>query len=181
MGFNNSGAKHISKKIKDQKRKIPIGINIGKSRVVDPENTEAVLQDYLDSMNELQEFGDYIAINVSSPNTPNLRAWEKPEQLKILLKTLKKECLKPLFVKISPDLEKKDLDEIVQLSSDIGINGIIATNTTKSRDNAPEWTKNAEGGISGRLLSAKSLAITKHIGKIKPKDLALISVGGICS
>ena len=181
MGFNNDGAQVIANRLAKLKTKTPIGINLGKSKIVDPNDQEAVIADYLSSLRLLQDHGDYITINVSSPNTPNLREWEKPEKLSQLLKPIKAECKKPLFVKISADQPISALDQIIELSLDIKLAGIIATNTTISRDKAPRWTHNEAGGISGALVKEKSREITAYLGKHKPKELALISVGGIDS
>lgn len=185
MGFNNAGASAIAKVLaklrNEQSFQIPLGINIGKSRLIDTKDTEAVIQDYLGSLNALQNYADYIAINVSSPNTPGLREWQSPEQLKELLAPIKRESHKPVFLKISPDLQRDSLDQILEVAATLNIEGIIATNTTISRQGAPNWAQGEAGGVSGELLKHQSLKITEWIMQSKPKDMALISVGGISS
>jgi dihydroorotate dehydrogenase len=183
LGFNNPGAKEVAQrlsKLRDsQKLFIPLGINIGKSKIVDPHETELVIEDYLACLSLLEQYGDYITINVSSPNTPGLREWQSPKQLSELLAPIRKATLKPVFLKISPDLSEEALDQIIEVASSLQINGLIATNTTISREGSPSWAQNEAGGVSGQLLKQKSLAITKAILSKKPKSLHLISVGGI--
>ncbi|HEY9886291.1 MAG TPA: quinone-dependent dihydroorotate dehydrogenase, partial [Vampirovibrionales bacterium] len=118
-------------------------------------------------------------INVSSPNTPGLREWQNASQLKTLLEPIKQECIKPVFVKISPDITIKELGSILQVINDLKIDGVIATNTTISREDAPPQYTQEAGGISGELVKAKSLEVLKWIQELKPKYLNVISVGGI--
>lgn len=185
MGFNNAGAdqmaKHLQKVRQEAKLKIPLGINIGKSRITEPKDQEKVIEDYKNSLTKLQNYADYLAINVSSPNTPGLREWESPEQLKALLMPLSKIAQKPLFLKISPDMTIEALEQVLDLAYSLNFIGIIATNTTISREGAPNWSKAEAGGLSGALLKDKSLSFTKEIIQRKNKNLALISVGGISS
>ncbi len=185
LGFNNPGASEVAKTLNSLRRKenfgIPLGVNIGKSRVVSTKDREAVIKDYLGALNKVQIYADYLTINVSSPNTPGLREWESPQQLMELLKPLKEASEKPIFLKISPDMELESLDGVLIVASELQIDGLIATNTTVSRDNSPQWTQLERGGISGKLLKEKSLAFAKEILKRKSKELAFISVGGISS
>lgn len=185
LGFNNLGAEKVAEKLKllreNTQFKIPIGINIGKSRIIDPRNPEEVIKDYLASLELLENYADYITINVSSPNTPGLREWESPNQLKKLLEPIIQKTIKPVFLKISPDMEDENLYQVLEISENLKIKGLVATNTTTERQNTPLWANSQMGGISGELLKARSLRITKLIGKNKSKNLALISVGGISS
>ena len=181
MGFNNLGADKIKENLAKNKVSIPIGVNVGKSRAINSKDKDAVIQDYLNSISKLEEFADYITINVSSPNTPGLRDWEKPAQLSELLKPISEKAKKPLFVKISPDLENEDVEAVLALCDSLKFAGIIATNTTTERENMPSWTGREQGGISGKLLKEKSLSMAKFICERKPKSLAFISVGGIAS
>ncbi len=185
LGFNNPGAAQLAEKLKilkeNDKFRIPIGINIGKSRIVDARNSEEVIKDYLSALELLENYADYITINVSSPNTPGLREWESPKQLKTLLEPIVKKTTKPVFLKISPDMEEENLYQVLEISENLKIKGLIATNTTIERRNTPLWANSQMGGISGELLKARSLHLTKLIGKNKSKNLALISVGGISS
>lgn len=181
MGFNNIGAEALAKHFAEinYKSSIPIGINIGKSRVINTNCQDEVIADYINSIRCLQCFADYLVINVSSPNTPDLRDWEKPGRLKELLIPVKKFASKPLFVKISPDQEFTDIEKVMEIVSDLGLAGLIATNTTINKKKAPSWVQSEIGGISGNLLKEKSFAITQFIAEKKPSNCALISVGGI--
>jgi dihydroorotate dehydrogenase len=184
LGFNNPGASEVAKRLdklrNNPKFQIPLGVNIGKSRVVDTKDQEAVITDYLGCLSKVNAYADYLTINVSSPNTPGLRDWESPEQLKALLTPLKLAAGgKPIFLKISPDLSEGNLMGVLEVASNLNMAGIIATNTTLSRDGAPQWAQYELGGISGKLLKEGSLKIAKIICDKKPKNLAFISVGGI--
>ncbi|MDJ0625802.1 MAG: quinone-dependent dihydroorotate dehydrogenase [Candidatus Caenarcaniphilales bacterium] len=185
LGFNNPGADALEIRLKQIKQKpkfeIPLGINIGKSKIIDSENREAVIEDYLECLKKVQSHADYVTINVSSPNTPGLREWQSPQQLNALLKPIKDAAQKPLFVKLSPDLDWQTLDCILEVISSLSIDGVIATNTTISRKGSPNWAKFETGGISGELLRSKSYEISEWIVKKKPKNMAFISVGGISS
>ncbi|MDX1921010.1 MAG: quinone-dependent dihydroorotate dehydrogenase [Candidatus Caenarcaniphilales bacterium] len=183
MGFNNPGASVVAARLAETKKNkkflVPLGINIGKSRVVDPKKFSEVIEDYLGTVKLVQAHADYLVINVSSPNTPGLREWQSPKQLFELLSPIKQIAKKPLFLKISPDIETSSLEDILRVATEIKVDGIIATNTTVSRDGAPKWAKMETGGISGALLKQKSLEITKWLAQNKPAEMALISVGGI--
>ncbi len=185
MGFNNKGVQQIRENIKQAKRKdIIIGINLGKNK-----NTpnEQAAQDYLYSFKELFDYGDYFVINVSSPNTPNLRNLQKKEQLSGILKTLQEfnfnqKSPKPLLLKIAPDLTYSQIDDILDEINKHKLSGIIATNTTITR---PENLKSKNnkihqpGGLSGSPLKKKSTEIIKYIYKITNGKLPIIGVGGI--
>ncbi len=190
LGFNNNGADAVSdrlgKVLSSCKPETPIGLNIGKSKVTD---LDKATEDYLYSFERLYPFADYFTVNVSSPNTPGLRQLQ--HQLPPLLAALQsknkelalKAAPKPIFVKVAPDLELAELDRICENCTSQGIAGIIATNTTLSREGLSSGTdlKNLEGGLSGKPLMNKSTAILKHIRKTAGKKLALIGVGGILS
>jgi dihydroorotate dehydrogenase len=185
LGFNGPGAEVVAERLKKLKQsnklKIPMGANIGKSRIVNSEDKEAVINDYLNTLDKVQAYADYIAINVSSPNTPGLRDWQSAQQLISLLQPIKNKSLKPIFLKISPDLDEASLNQILEVANNLKIDGIIATNTTISRKNCPEWSIAEAGGLSGALLKEKSLNILKQLIKNKSDKLAIISVGGIHS
>ncbi len=185
LGFNNAGSAEIAKRLnkvrREAKLQIPLGLNIGKSRIIDPKDSEKVIDDYKSSIHKLQVYTDYLTINVSSPNTPGLREWESPEQLEKLLTPLRQIADKPLFLKISPDMQIQALEQVLDIAQNLNLAGIIATNTTISRENTPQWAQFEMGGISGALLKEKSLNFTREITKRKNKKLALISVGGISS
>jgi len=137
MGFNNSGALAIAERLKKRKSKIIVGGNIGKNKLTPNENA---LDDYLESFEILFDHVDYFVVNVSSPNTPGLRALQEKEPLKNLLVTLYKRNLskqkpKPILLKIAPDLTNEQLDDIIDIVIEAKIDGVIATNTTISREN----------------------------------------------
>jgi dihydroorotate dehydrogenase len=189
MGFNNDGAEAVAKRLKktlSKKNKgIILGINIGKSRAVCLEEAAA---DYLESFNLLADYADYFTINVSSPNTPNLRKLQQEERLRTLMQVLqqanetraKKRRLRaiPLLVKIAPDLTFRQIDTIIELIFQLNYSGIIATNTTLKRSNFLE-NINEDGGLSGEPLHPYSLQIINYIHRSTLGKLPIIGTGGI--
>ena len=183
MGFNNSGADAVAQRLERLKASgrwptIPIGLNIGKSKVTP---LEEATQDYLISFNRLFELGDYFVLNVSSPNTPGLRTLQGKAELDELLGAVmaanrSKPSPKPLLLKIAPDLEWAQIDEILELVSAHGLAGLIATNTTLDHACVPEG-RDQNGGLSGRPLRARSTEIVRYV--CKNLDLPVIAVGGI--
>jgi dihydroorotate dehydrogenase len=185
MGFNNDGAEVIAERLRQlrkTKAKLPIiGINIGKSKIVPIDQAEA---DYRTSAKLLAPYADYLAVNVSSPNTPGLRALQETKALKPILQAVINEAQgKPVLVKIAPDLLDEDILQICKLAKDLGLAGVIATNTTIGRDNLATdkqtVTKSGDGGLSGAPLNERSLAVLSLIRKNFGKDLVVISVGGV--
>ena len=182
MGFNNDGMVKIALRLSKNKN-ILIGGNIGKNK--NTPNTQAV-NDYLLCFNHLYDFVDYFVVNVSSPNTPNLRDLQKKDSLYQILKSLKDENFKkikpkPILLKISPDLSYQNLSEIVDLVLSLKIDGIIATNTTINRDNLISEHKNEPGGLSGRPVAKKSNEVIKYISEKSNGLIPIIGVGGIHS
>ena len=182
MGFNNDGMAKIALRLKKNKNTL-IGGNIGKNK--NTPNTQAV-NDYLLCFNHLYAFVDYFVVNVSSPNTPNLRELQNKDSLSLILKSLKDENLKktkpkPILLKISPDLSYQNLSEIVDLVVSLKIDGIIATNTTINRDNLISEHKNESGGLSGRPVAKKSNEVIKYISEKSNGLIPIIGVGGIHS
>jgi dihydroorotate dehydrogenase len=190
MGFNNRGAAATSvdlrNYLKAHKLSIPLGINLGKSKVT--EIADAKL-DYAESLRSLYEFGDYFVVNVSSPNTPNLRDLQATDQLCAILAELNPINIqnKPILVKIAPDLNDTDIVEVVKASQAFGVAGIIATNTTISRQNLTTThlsitglpvTEEA-GGISGQPVRDRSLEVINLIWQTTQGNLPIIGVGGI--
>lgn len=179
LGFNNEGAAVVARRLKTLKEKgdwphIPVGINIGKSRITP---AEEAAQDYLASYRELRSLGDYYVINVSSPNTPGLRDLQAKEALSTIVKTLRDaQISEPLFVKVAPDLAKEDLIAIVQLAEEEKLSGLIATNTTLDHHAIPH-ALDQTGGLSGAPLRARSLEALKVIRS--HTDLPIIASGGI--
>ena len=185
MGFNNKGVESAIPRLKSRKTGIVIGGNIGKNKVTP--NSEAVL-DYEKCIDALYDHVDYFVVNVSSPNTPNLRELQEKGPLKELLLAVKKQLKvknghKPVLLKIAPDLTESQLDDIVEIVEETEIEGIIATNTTISRENLAEPKLKVEnigaGGLSGSPLTAKSTEIIRYLRKKLGPDLPIIGVGGI--
>lgn len=186
MGFNNQGAEVVAKRLaklrKNSAGKLPIiGVNIGKSRVVEVENA---VEDYRLSSRLLAPFADYIAVNVSSPNTPGLRSLQSVEALRPILQAVQNEAGgKPVLVKIAPDLVDEDVLAVADLTLEMGLAGVIATNTTISRAGLTTDASAVEaigaGGLSGAPLKARSIEVLKLlVGRLAGKA-AVISVGGI--
>jgi len=183
MGFNNSGADAVALRLEALKASgrwptIPIGLNLGKSKVTPLEEATA---DYLRSFDRLFALGDYFVLNVSSPNTPGLRTLQGKAELDELLGAVmaanrSKPAPKPLLLKIAPDLEWAQIDEILQLVTDHGLSGLIATNTTLDHSCVPEG-RDQTGGLSGKPLRARSTEIVRYV--CKRLDLPVIAVGGI--
>lgn len=186
MGFNNEGAEVVAKRLEKLRKKhgskLPvIGVNIGKSRVVEVEDAVA---DYRSSASKLAPHADYIAVNVSSPNTPGLRSLQSVEALRPILVAVQEQALnKPVLVKIAPDLADEDVVAVADLAIELGLAGVIATNTTISRDGLKTPTANVEaigaGGLSGAPLKARSLEVLNILAKRIGGRIAIISVGGV--
>jgi dihydroorotate dehydrogenase len=185
MGFNNDGADAIANRLgrlrKSGKPLPVIGINIGKSKVTPIEDA---VSDYAYSAEKLAPFADYLAVNVSSPNTPGLRALQAIDQLEpILLAVFEKSMGKPVLVKIAPDLSDQDVVAVAQLAKTLGLAGVIATNTTISRAGLSASQSQIEamgaGGLSGPILEARSVEVLKLLRSNLPDEMAIISVGGV--
>jgi len=185
MGFNNEGAEVIAKrleKLRSSNQKLPvIGINIGKSRVVDVKDAVA---DYEKSAGLLAQYADYIAVNVSSPNTPGLRSLQEVASLRPILEAVIAKSLgKPVLVKIAPDLADEDIVEVAKLAKKLNLAGVIGTNTTISRENlatsSEEIAAMGNGGLSGPPLNNRSLEVLKVLRKNLKPEQVVISVGGV--
>lgn len=186
MGFNNPGAANGAKIFASQNRTTLRGINLGKSKVTPIERS---LEDYRKSLAFLSPFADYIAINVSSPNTPGLRSLQKQEALHSLLSGILADLkqirldtnrLLPLFVKLAPDLSDTELSETVEVAIDLKLDGIILTNTTLDHSSIPNGNA-IEGGVSGAPLRKKSTQMIRRAFELAGKRIAIIGVGGIFS
>ena len=184
MGFNNAGARAARvrlARVRSTPGRPVLGINIGKSRVTAVEDATA---DYLVSASLLAPLADYLVVNVSSPNTPGLRGLQELDRLAPLLSSVKAEAgATPLLVKIAPDLSDEEVTRISELVVELGLDGIIATNTTISRadlkTDAATVTAAGAGGLSGAPLRARSLAVLRVIRAAVPRELCVISVGGV--
>ncbi|MEI3847525.1 MULTISPECIES: quinone-dependent dihydroorotate dehydrogenase [unclassified Microbacterium] len=184
MGFNNHGAEAAAdrlRKLRARRRRGVIGVNIGKSRVVEVADATA---DYVRSATLLAPLADYLVVNVSSPNTPGLRGLQAAETLRPLLEAVREAAgATPLLVKIAPDLPDDEIVAIAGLAVDAGLAGIIATNTTVSRDglitNPGTVAAAGEGGLSGAPLKVRSLEVLRLLRAGVPADFCVISVGGV--
>jgi len=182
MGFNNVGVEEVVKNLKKNKSTL-IGGNIGKNKITP---NYLAINDYVTSFNMLFDFVDYFVVNVSSPNTPNLRDLQEKEPLTKLINSLisinrNKNKPKPILLKIAPDLNNNQLLDIISIVKDTGLDGIIATNTTINRDNLKSLNKNELGGLSGKPLTSRSTEVIKFISKNSNKTIPIIGVGGINS
>lgn len=184
MGFNNHGAAAAVpalRKARSWKHRPIVGVNIGKSRVVDVDEATA---DYVSSATLVAPWADYVVVNVSSPNTPGLRGLQEIDQLRPLLAAvLAAVGSTPLLVKIAPDLTDDGVRKVADLAVGLGLAGIIATNTTLSREGlleSPERvTQIGAGGLSGRPLKTRALEVLSVIRGCVPEDFCVISVGGV--
>ncbi|GAB3240430.1 quinone-dependent dihydroorotate dehydrogenase [Pseudaeromonas pectinilytica] len=188
MGFNNKGVDHLIEKVKKSNYKGILGINIGKNKDTPLENGK---DDYLICMDKVYAYAGYIAVNISSPNTPGLRQLQYGAALDELLAALKQRQLElaqlhgkyvPLTVKIAPDLSAEELEQVAQSLMKNKIDGVIATNTTLDREMIFDMPHAAEaGGLSGRPLQAKSTALIRELAGHLKGSIPIIGVGGIDS
>lgn len=187
MGFNNEGVDAVVERLKNRKSDVIIGGNIGKNK--DTANEDA-FSDYLICFEKLFDVVDYFVINVSSPNTPGLRALQEKEPLTKLLNGIQQKNKsyrnpKPVFLKIAPDLTYEQIDEVAVLVEETNLNGLIVSNTTISRENlkadADEVKNLGAGGLSGKPLQSRSTEIIRYLTQSKKVKFDIIGVGGIHS
>ncbi len=182
LGFNNYGAEVVAERLKKLDRRCVVGVNIGRNK--DVPNEEAT-QDYLKCFEIIHGVADYVAVNISSPNTPNLRELQRAESLEDLIAALKKKNAelgpKPLFVKIAPDLTEGEIEAIVDVAVRYEVSGIIATNTTISRNGLviKDIDQIGDGGLSGKPLAKRSSEVISMIYRSSKGALPIIGVGGI--
>jgi dihydroorotate dehydrogenase len=184
MGFNNGGLDEAVLRLMKRKTDLIIGGNIGKNKVTP---NEEALNDYLLGVEALHPVVDYFVVNVSSPNTPNLRELQEKEPLTKLLKAVqeKNNALgkKPLLLKIAPDLTEGQLDDIIDIINSLELDGIVATNTTISRDGLRTPASKVEtigaGGLSGKVLRERSTEVIAYLRSRLKSSIAIIAVGGI--
>ena len=187
MGFNNDGVKVIAERLKEwrsNKQQLIIGGNIGKNKITPNEDA---WKDYEICFNELHRYVDYFVVNVSSPNTPGLRELQEKESLRKILGHLQmlnnaKAVAKPILLKIAPDLTKEQIDDVIDLAMEIKLDGLVATNTTISREGLSqesEVSSQESGGLSGLPLKHRSTEIVKYISKKTNGEIPIIASGGI--
>ncbi|MCW2850721.1 MAG: dihydroorotate oxidase [Nocardioides sp.] len=198
MGFNNDGAEAVARRLSaraaragaDRRGRPVLGVNIGKTKVVPEDDQAAVEADYEKSARRLTPYADYLVVNVSSPNTPGLRSLQSVERLQPLLEHVRRtadeasgERRVPLLVKIAPDLADEDVLAVADMALTVGLDGILATNTTISREGlaSPDATvaEVGAGGLSGRPLTHRSLEVLRLLKGRAGDDLTLVGVGGI--
>jgi dihydroorotate dehydrogenase len=185
MGFNNEGSIEAANNLRKRKSKMIIGGNIGKNKLTD--NDDAVI-DYLKAFNDLYPVVDYFVVNVSSPNTPGLRDLQEKEPLKYILKILerdngRKSKPKPILLKIAPDLTNEQLNDVIEIVKETRIAGVIATNTTISREGLLSdneiVSEMGAGGLSGKPLTDRSTEVIRYLSEKSNKAFHIIGVGGI--
>lgn len=185
MGFNNDGVQSAVARLKERASHVIVGGNIGKNKSTPNESAH---EDYVFCFNALYEHVDYFVVNVSSPNTPGLRELQEREPLEQLLKTVKalslqKPVARPVLLKIAPDLTEGQLNDIVAILESTGVDGVIATNTTISRDGLQtpeeEVRRIGGGGLSGAPLRKRSTEVIRFLRQHLGKEFPIIGVGGI--
>jgi dihydroorotate dehydrogenase len=194
MGFNNDGAEAVAerlarRRLKHHRSDVVLGVNIGKTKVVPEADADAVAADYEKSTRLLAPYADYLVVNVSSPNTPGLRDLQSVERLRPLLVAVRRQADAvtsahvPLLVKIAPDLSDDDVLAVADLAVELGLDGIVATNTTISRaglrSSPAEVERAGAGGLSGRPLRERALEVLELLRERVGPDLTIIAVGGI--
>ena len=190
LGFNSDGSEVVAKRLAQLRRgrplPVPLGINIGKTKLVSGD--DAILDDYRAGFRRLSRLADFIVVNVSSPNTPGLRQWQERDKLSALLGTLMDEGQSlaakrgtppaPIFVKISPDMADSDMADVVEVALELGLAGIIATNTTIRREGEVSEVEQT-GGLSGKPLRERANDVIRFLYRHSEGKLPLIGVGGI--
>ena len=180
MGFNNPGAELVAGNLRNRRGDGVIGVNLGKTKVVP---LDGAVDDYRQSARALGDLADYVVVNVSSPNTPGLRDLQAVETLRPILAAVQEETSSPVLVKIAPDLSDEDVLAVADLAVELGLAGIVATNTTISREGlktpASIVKKMGAGGVSGAPVAARALEVLRLLHGHVGGKLTLISVGGI--
>lgn len=178
MGFNNHGAAQLAARLARHRADVPIGVNIGKTKATPPDHA---VEDYRASARLVGPLSSYLVVNVSSPNTPGLRDLQAVESLRPILAAVLAETSAPVLVKIAPDLTDSDIDDIADLAVELGLAGIVATNTTVSRDGlaTPGVAALGPGGVSGPPLAQRATEVLRRLYHRVGDRLVLISVGGI--
>ncbi|MFK7803178.1 MAG: quinone-dependent dihydroorotate dehydrogenase [Anaerolineae bacterium] len=191
MGFPNCGVRAALPRLRElseSPRDWILGVSLGKQKETPLKDAA---EDYLEVMQHVYLYSDYLAANISSPNTPGLRELQSKNYVSDLLDQLRSESLRlarqkgiperPIFVKIAPDIDQDGLAQIVEAAVETGIAGIIATNTTRARTNLPDSAKDQEGGMSGAPMHERSVEIVKQTSRLADGRLAIIGVGGVSS
>lgn len=192
LGFPNRGAAHLARRLAGRRFGAPVGVSIGKSRVVPVEDEARVVADYRESFRVVRDVADFVVVNVSSPNTPNLRAMQRKEAATALLSALAQDrddaaarAPVPLLLKVAPDLDDEAYDALLEVVRDVGLAGVVATNTTIRRDGlrtpAARIEQIGAGGLSGPPLRARARAMVRRARERLGSSATIIGVGGIGS
>ncbi|MGH3509901.1 MAG: quinone-dependent dihydroorotate dehydrogenase [Nocardioidaceae bacterium] len=194
MGFNNDGAEVVARRLAGRKARpgaTIVGVNIGKTKAVPEDDPAAVIADYEKSTRLLAPYADYLVVNVSSPNTPGLRSLQAVDRLRPLLQAVRRTADSatgrrvPLLVKVAPDLSDEDAGAVADLALELGLDGIVATNTTVSRAGLttdPERVRRlGDGGISGAPLRDRAVEVLRLLRRRVGPEMAIVAVGGIGS
>ncbi|MDO3637611.1 quinone-dependent dihydroorotate dehydrogenase, partial [Mycolicibacterium arseniciresistens] len=177
MGFNNSGAAELAQRLARARPAAPVGVNIGKTKATAAQDAVA---DYTESARHVGPVAAFVVVNVSSPNTPGLRDLQAVDSLRPILAAVRAQTTAPVLVKIAPDLEDGDIDQIADLAVELGLAGIVATNTTVSREqlHTPGATDLGAGGVSGPPVARRSAEVLRRLYRRVGDRLVLVSVGG---
>ncbi|BBY30503.1 quinone-dependent dihydroorotate dehydrogenase [Mycolicibacterium sediminis] len=178
MGFNNQGVHALAARLRSHRADVPIGVNIGKTKSTAPADAVA---DYAESARLAGPLAAFVVVNVSSPNTPGLRDLQAVESLRPILAAVRAETSVPVLVKIAPDLSDADVDAVADLAVELGLAGIVATNTTISRDGlrTPGVADLGAGGVSGAPVAQRSVEVLRRLYRRVGDRLVLVSAGGI--
>lgn len=178
MGFNNEGARTVARRMVEHPPcPVPVGVNLGKMKETP---LDEAARDYVEVYRRLRDAGDYFVVNVSSPNTPDLRRLQAAERLTGILRALRAEGARPLLLKLSPDLSRDALDDVLEIVHDYELEGLIATNTTVARpDTLRSSHRSEEGGLSGRPIASRSTRIVRYLAS--RTDVPIVGVGGVFS
>jgi dihydroorotate dehydrogenase len=200
LGFPNSGATVVAKRLAASRSdgtspaspergrnltvRVPLGVSIGKSRVVPVDDVEAVVRDYSSALEAVRPVADFVVVNVSSPNTAGLRAMQHGAHARTLLSSLAARAQgRPLLVKIAPDLEDAQIEDLLAVVEEVGLAGVVATNTTVSRAGLSTPADRVEaagaGGLSGPPLRARALEVVRRVRSRLGRKIAVVGVGGI--
>lgn len=183
MGFNNGGAESAARRLSRHARRIPVGGNVGKNKATPLDQST---HDYTEAFRILKPVVDFVVVNVSSPNTPQLRSLQQKGPLTEMLQALAEANTpdpRPILLKVAPDLERKSLDDIAEVVATTGVRGVIATNTTLSREglatSEDRIREIGAGGLSGAPLEYRAREVCRILASLLPKDVDLVGVGGI--
>jgi dihydroorotate dehydrogenase len=186
LGFPNSGAATVARRLAASRAsvRVPLGVSIGKSRVVPVDDLEAVVRDYASALEAVLSVADFVVVNVSSPNTAGLRSMQKGAYARALLSSLARQAQgRPLLVKIAPDLDDAQIEDLLAVVEEVALAGVVATNTTVSRAGLVTSADRVEaagaGGLSGPPLRARALEVVRRIRARLGRKVAVVGVGGI--